>query len=490
VNAKHSFRRHDIISVDPEQWNHPGLNSGLDERALKIIQDWFDAGRPVIASTPGVSGGALHCGIPLPPSQSGVKERIALKVPLCAIMKKSPPPEFALTIRHLPPSKRALFEAFSAACAERGFRPLSFGSLCWRELTGLDYVRESSDADLLFNISGWAEFGGLRVFLLRHGGACANFADIEICLPNGDALSWREYLTQTPKILLKNISGPRLAERPAPEPSDTDDFAARAAALAKRALLEELDTFPKPGLVSRRDSGSHNDMTHEHFERAAAALEPYFKEITLEGITGAPMSVLRKLGLEAERTMLAATGGVNTHKGAVFSLGLLCAALGCKKARGSTLSPGEIVRNKWGPEIAASLKDAGASHGADVYRKHGCGGARAEAAAGFPSVYQTGLPALRALPRNGDFNRAKAHCFFALLERTGDSNLLHRGGPEGLALARRLAAEFNASGGAKAPGWFEKALQAHNILKERGLSPGGAGDMLAASIFADSAETL
>ena len=117
------------------------------------------------------------------------------------------------------------------------------------------------------------------------------------------------------------------------EARDAQDIA-DAARLAVRALLYEVTTTPKPGLVDRRNSGSHRDMDVFTFMDSAAALYPYFEACTRTGRETAEQpapetfAALRPLGCEAEGEMLDATGGVNTHKGAVFSVGIVCAALG------------------------------------------------------------------------------------------------------------------------------------------------------------------
>lgn len=117
------------------------------------------------------------------------------------------------------------------------------------------------------------------------------------------------------------------------ETMDTLD-AATAARQAMRALLYEVTTTPKPGLVDRRNSGSHTDMDSFTFMSSAASLYPYFEACTRAGRKTADgpapetFAALRPLGCEAEGEMLAATHGVNTHKGAIFSIGIVCAALG------------------------------------------------------------------------------------------------------------------------------------------------------------------
>ena len=217
------------------------------------------------------------------------------------------------------------------------------------------------------------------------------------------------------------------------------------AASAAHCLLLELETWPKPGLVSHVDSGSHDDMDAGTFRRSARAIEPYFKDLADAGGRGYGMGRLRIIGLDAEAAMRDVTSGVNTHRGAIFGMGLLCAAAGAR-ANGQmdpASSLGAIVSRLWGH----SILDGPAllhSHGSTARCRYGAGGARMEAARGFPSVYEVGLPAVRrgALMAPDDAEAARVQSCFALIAAVEDTNLLHRGGPPGLLFARRAAQKF------------------------------------------------
>src|SRR6187402_3033412 len=123
---------------------------------------------------------------------------------------------------------------------------------------------------------------------------------------------------------------------------------------AARCLLMELETWPKPGLVSHLDAGSHDDMDADTFRRSAAAIRPHFQQLADAAARGCGMGRLRVIGMEAETAMLAATSGVNTHRGAIFGLGLLCAAAGARA--GGLVDPelplGTIVSRLWGRSIS------------------------------------------------------------------------------------------------------------------------------------------
>lgn len=264
------------------------------------------------------------------------------------------------------------------------------------------------------------------------------------------------------------------------------------AALAVEALTLELETYPKPGLVSPVDSGSHTDMDAATFRASMTALRPFFAELAEAGAAGAGMGELRRIGLAAEAAMRAATGGINTHRGAIFGLGLLVSAAGALMRDGHRVGPGALgahVRQRHARDILDGPVLLHAP-GARARRRYATGGAPAEAAAGFPSLYRVGLPALRRARglRPGDDEAARVEACIALIAHLDDTNLLHRGGAEGLAFARAGAADFLARGGVGADGWRERALDLHRTFVARRLSPGGSADLLAMTLFVDAVE--
>jgi triphosphoribosyl-dephospho-CoA synthase len=267
--------------------------------------------------------------------------------------------------------------------------------------------------------------------------------------------------------------------------------ACRIGGRASRALIAELRAYPKPGLVSLVDTGSHADMDASHFVRSAFVLRRSFAEFAHAGANGASFDALRRIGVSAEVSMTRATGGVNTHRGAIFAIGLLAAAAGvlARSGKNSESTLGDRVREQWGEDIAAHRRDP-ASHGSVAQRRCGTGGAQAEAAAGFPTVVEIALPALRGARAHGAAqSEAKIQAFFTLLACVEDTNLIHRGGPEGLAFAQRSARDFLAAGGVHAPDAMARARSIHHAFIERRLSPGGNADLLAATLFADTDAT-
>lgn len=265
------------------------------------------------------------------------------------------------------------------------------------------------------------------------------------------------------------------------------------ARLAVGCLHAELTLHPKPGLVSPIDNGSHHDMTAATFMRSLFALRRFFIDICQAGIDDAPFAVLQQLGVEAERRMLRATGGVNTHRGAIFCLGLLCAAAGRARAQGVVLSAASlraVLLISWGEALAGHALPpaaplAGASHGQQAALRHAASGAREEGALGFPSLFEVGLPALQATVRAGRGMRlARIDALFALMAHVSDTNVYHRGGRAGALTVKRQAQCFLARGGTAAPDWYARALACHRRLVRRRLSPGGCADLLAATCLA------
>jgi triphosphoribosyl-dephospho-CoA synthase len=263
------------------------------------------------------------------------------------------------------------------------------------------------------------------------------------------------------------------------------------AAYAVDCLLLELETYPKPGLVSHMDRGSHTDMDADTLRRGATALGPYLCALAEAGAQNSDMGRLRVIGVEAEAAMLEATAGVNTHRGAIFGLGLLCAAAGARLSGTveSTAPLGSIVARRWGKEILrgpVTLR----SHGLEARRRYGAGGARCQAADGFPGVYGVGIPALKqaATMAPTDADAVLVHACFSLIAAVEDTNLLHRGGTAGLCFAQSAARSFLDRGGVGQLDWRVRARTVHEAFVQRRLSPGGSADLLAMSLFVQAIE--
>jgi len=276
-----------------------------------------------------------------------------------------------------------------------------------------------------------------------------------------------------------------------PPTSDPHTSGGKHLAIGRAALLslhQEFSAYPKPGLVSPVDNGSHDDMNAATFFRSLFALRGYFCEIALIGMQKASLSEMQQLGFAAEQRMLRATQGINTHRGAIFNLGLLAAAAGFLVGEGIVPgyeNLGKTVQERWGQALTsygASLPKT--SHGSLVAIRYGVGGAREEGAAGFPHLFNVALPEFeRCLKLGLDIRLATIQCLFRLISVLPDSNLLYRGGEQGLFFAQNIAKDFLDAGGVQCNNWREYAVSIHHEFVARGLSPGGSADLLGATIF-------
>ncbi len=276
-----------------------------------------------------------------------------------------------------------------------------------------------------------------------------------------------------------------------------DRAADQAASAAVRGLLYEVSTTPKPGLVDRNNSGSHRDMNFFTFLDSSASLIPWFREFFCLGWDHSSESDrqiferLRYAGQRAETAMFSATGGINTHKGLVFASAILCGALGKVHARRELPLPFTDVLQECRRLGKCSLADLHhppnvqpplPTNGERIFTAYGIRGARGEAAAGFPSAVQIGLPALRKwLSASFSLNDSAAMALLTLISEVDDTNMVHRGGPE-LAKKRKEQAKILLSAVTKEN--FKETLYTldHQYMTEN-LSPGGCADLLAVSLM-------
>lgn len=267
-----------------------------------------------------------------------------------------------------------------------------------------------------------------------------------------------------------------------------------AAVAACRAMLYEVSVTPKPGLVDRADNGAHQDMDFFTFLDSAAALTPCFRRFFLLGAELYALELpalfdrLRYPGLQAEEIMRAAARGVNTHKGLVFSLGLLTACLGWLYENGrpdDTESLLACAARCCGSRLQEELDALAASlpqtAGERLYVQSGQGGVRSEAAAGYPAVRCHALPALkRWLAAGLGPDRAGAFTLLLLMGETCDSNVYARGG---LPAAEELRHSMRAlMQGKDLPDAAQLAALNADFIRAN-ISPGGAADLLAVTFF-------
>ncbi len=253
------------------------------------------------------------------------------------------------------------------------------------------------------------------------------------------------------------------------------------------ALVDEAMLTPKPGLVDMRGSGAHHDLSWLLMCRSACALRPAFLRMAEAGASiGDPLPLRRRIGAigrEAEAAMMAATSGVNTHRGAIWALGLLVTAA----ARGRD----DIARRAG---ALARIDDPGApartgNKGELACRTHGVGGARAQAQAGFPAVVQAALPMLRLSRARGDGEaQARVNALLAVMAELDDTCLLARGGRDALAATQSGARRVLACEGIATPDGRAALAELETRMRALHVSPGGAADLLAAALLLDRIE--
>ena len=267
-------------------------------------------------------------------------------------------------------------------------------------------------------------------------------------------------------------------------------------ALACNALEQEVQLDHKPGLVCPNSNGSHMDMNCATFNASINALKGYFGQCFLAGFEGKEFRDLQRLGVAAEKNMFTATFGVNTHKGAIFLLGLLAGAVGVQFREQGRLDPmhlGSVVASRWGVNILLAGVQPGvlASHGKQVKNTFGLPGAREQAAQGFPVLFCTTVPQLNwALSACVSPDQAKLHALVCTIAQLPDTNLAHRGGLTGLRWAQRRVEHFLSQGGVLSTHWRENATHMCNEFEAEWLSPGGSADLLSAALFLQALSAL
>lgn len=266
--------------------------------------------------------------------------------------------------------------------------------------------------------------------------------------------------------------------------------------IASTALTLEVLATPKPGLVDRNNSGAHSDMNIAVFDASTKAIAPYLGAMAQCGfehqgdIDRGLFPKLRTLGLEAETAMFEATGGVNTHRGIIFSMGVLCGACGWNIREGNHLDAEELLKlcgKMTGDEIErdfAKMAHSPKTNGERLYAKYGLKGARGEVQEGFPSVRLISLPCLRKLIARGtDKNSAYVQTLLELIAGTDDTCTAARGGIEALRYTQREAQRLLETDELRVTDLIEGTEKLDRDFTERNLSPGGSADLLAVTIF-------
>lgn len=266
--------------------------------------------------------------------------------------------------------------------------------------------------------------------------------------------------------------------------------------LASMALQAELDTTPKPGLVDRNDNGAHCDMDHALMQRSIKALHPYFVRLAQLGFTDKQPchDEIVNIGIEAEREMFKATGGVNTHKGALFSIGLAAVALAgeafcrIKQAERCGTMAYNDVNSKQIQSLSNSIAslarlfpDTNGTHGSKAKANNILKGALDNAREGYTQLFKAWLPFYIDRIAEGD-NYALHKTLLRIMCDLDDTNIVYRTSMETMQEVKTEARQMLDT--SRNIVNFEAALQAMNTdYIHRNISPGGSADMLSLVVF-------
>lgn len=278
---------------------------------------------------------------------------------------------------------------------------------------------------------------------------------------------------------------------------DNREFCTYIANISIKSVLYEVAATPKPGLVDRDNSGAHRDMDFFTFMNSTSVLYPYFFNCTRAGINfkGEDYRLLlkdiRPIGIYAENQMFKSTGGINTHKGMIFSLGIISAALGSlfREYKEIKYSP-ETLRERImeiakGVSRELKVKTKNPTYGERLFENYGIRGIRGEVESGFPKVIDISLPIFKGLidENKYDINTILVHTLIYLIKYTEDSNILGRHDMDTLKYAKDQASKALELGGyLKDEGKIFVQAMDRDFIK-RHISPGGAADLLAITIM-------
>ncbi|WP_320129507.1 triphosphoribosyl-dephospho-CoA synthase CitG [uncultured Sphaerochaeta sp.] len=273
--------------------------------------------------------------------------------------------------------------------------------------------------------------------------------------------------------------------------------------LATKALLEEVGTTPKPGLVDRFHNGGHTDMDYHTFVASATALEPFFSQMAEVGGAWTNslqtlFSKVRAIGVGAEQAMLVATGGVNTHKGLLFSAGLLCSVSAYAKRNYHSTDPfllcslvADMTFLTLEDEFARIGEKTKKTHGEELFSRYGIRGIRGEVQQGFPSVRLYGLPVYANYLAEGvDPNLARIQTLLNLMAQVQDTNILYRHDEKTLAQVQASSQRILAEGGMFSSKGRHLFSLLDTELSSKKISPGGCADLLGITILLHDLQVL
>ena len=264
--------------------------------------------------------------------------------------------------------------------------------------------------------------------------------------------------------------------------------------LAYHAMMLEVHLTPKPGLVDCANSGSHNDMDLSTFVASCDALRPFMKAFVHAGSqvsnvsANALLTHLRPIGIEAEKAMFAVTEGVNTHKGMIFTLGLICGAVGWLHQNGQSYnarSVREVIKACCASLVERELEQSPSktnTAGERIFHQYGLTGIRGEAAQGYPTIFDCALPTYtKAIEQGSSEEKALSVTLLALMAQNNDTNVINRAGLAGLNFVKQQANSVMTTSYDSHHDFEQHLFTMDRLFIERNISPGGSADLLAAT---------
>jgi triphosphoribosyl-dephospho-CoA synthase len=273
--------------------------------------------------------------------------------------------------------------------------------------------------------------------------------------------------------------------------------------LAYHSMLVEVNLTPKPGLVDVTSNGSHSDMDITTFEKSADAINPFLAQFVQTGYEhrqedlSSLLHHLRPIGISCERQMFIATDGINTHKGMIFSLGLVCGVVGWLAGNNRSIysktiseSIATMTRGLTHNELEQK-KSTAVSAGERLYQDHGLTGIRGEAESGYATIMKHGLPSYEdAILTGHSHEQALWQSLLSLMAINSDTNVVARGGLEGLFYVQTYSRRLINQGGSSNDNIEALLVEFDEQLIQRNISPGGSADLLAVTWLIAQINTL
>ena len=485
------YKRHDmlILSDDGRAFAYGEAlvrNKGISGELLyeMIVTDKAPA---IVKRQSGYTGEYLEVGFTSRRIADGVRIKAQTLVAVCFIEEVITPYQVAGRLEQTDERVGAVIHIARQAGVKAGV----LGSTAMAALTGLPYVNENSDLDMVVFSRRFEDILKFRDNITGEPLLQGCELDVELDIGSGYFVKLDEFLSEQATVLAKGFRDARLFDLSDVKSVFSRCFGDVAAKNAVKALLYEAAVTPKPGLVDMNNNGSHEDMDFFTLIDSATALTPHFRRFFDIGGSGKnPRDVFERLrfpGMLAEDDMLAATGGVNTHKGAIFSLGILCAAIGFLYSSEGVFDSGKVFdicaamsSHALARELRAIKPDSAATFGERAFAYGGIAGARGEAISGFRSVRDIGLPVFRIeLDRGKSFNDAAVATLLRLISCTRDTNMIKRGGMDMQEYIRERVRDLLESGDYSE----DSLLSLDDWFIDENLSPGGSADLLAATLM-------